>query len=229
MTAILERRGFLIGLAGTGAVLALPGCATVPRYSLTEAIRRLLMIASQNAFAMLMQPGGFYDNQVARIGLPPQLGGSGAGSVLAVILQSATFRRRLQWEVNRAAERGAERAAPLVADAIRMMEPEDVAALIGGRPTAATDYLRGRMGPALLEAMVPGISEGLRVLDDDVVSQALAVATGIDFGGLVRDIGEKADNAIWASIGAEEAAIRADPRRTEDPLLIGVFGAARGR
>jgi Protein of unknown function (DUF4197) len=217
------RRHILLSGASL-AILALPGCQSLPGLSLTEAIRRLLTLASQNAFALLLQPGGFYDSSVARITLPDRFGGDRGAGILSVVLQSRQFRDRLQRQLNRAAEKGAERAAPLVADAVRNVSIEDAAALVRGGPQAATAFLRGKMGPALLESMLPGISDGLRLFDDQVISQAVRSVTGFDIAALASDITRKADDSIWAAIGLEEAGIRADPQRTNDPVLIGVFG-----
>lgn len=209
------------------AILALPGCQSVPGFSLTEAIRRLLTLSSQNAFALLLQPGGFYDSSVARIALPDRFGGNSGTGILSAVLQSRTFRDRLQRQLNRAAEKGAERAAPLVADAVRSISIEDAASIVRGGPRAATDFLRGKMGIALVDAMLPGVSDGLRLFDDQVISQAVRSVTGFDIGALAQDITRKTDDAIWAAIGLEESNIRADPQRTNDPLLIGVFGLLR--
>ena len=204
--------------------LALPGCQSMPAFSLTEAIRRLLTLASQNAFALLLQPGGFYDSSVARIALPDRLGGDRGTGILSVVLQSRQFRDRLQRQLNRAAEKGAERAAPLVADAVRNISIEDADVLVRGGPQVATAFLRGKMGTALLDSMLPGIADGLRLFDDQVISQAVRSVTGFDVAALAQDITRKADDSIWAAIGVEEANIRADPQRTNDPLLMGVFG-----
>lgn len=212
-------------LSGAALVtLTLPGCQSLPAFSLTEAIRRLLTLASQNAFALLLQPGGFYDNSVARIALPDRFGGDRGAGILSVVLQSRQFRDRLQRQLNRAAEKGAERAAPLVAEAVRNVSIEDAAALVRGGPQAATAFLRGKMGPALLDSMLPGISDGLRVFDDQVISQAVRSVTGFDIAALASDLTRKADDSIWAAIGLEEAGIRADPQKTNDAVLIGVFG-----
>ena len=218
-----NRRQILLSGAALFA-LALPGCQSMPTFSLTEAIRRLLTLASQNAFALLLQPGGFYDSSVARISLPDRFGGERGTGILSVVLQSRQFRERLQRQLNRAAEKGAERAAPLVADAVRNISIEDADALVRGGPQAATAFLRGKMGPALLESMVPGISDGLRLFDDQVIGQAVRSVTGFDIAALAQDISRKADDSIWAAIGLEESAIRADPQKTNDPLLMGVFG-----
>lgn len=219
----LDRRQFTGGALAVSA-LALSSCAGMPGFSLTEAIRRLLTISSQNAFAMLLQPNGFYDSSLARIDLPPQLGGTGASGILASILRAGPVKQRLLVQANRAAEKGAERAAPLVAETIRTMSVADAVTIVRGGPTAATDLLRGQMGSALITAMIPGADEGLRLFDSDVVQQALKVVTGYDISAFGRDIAERATNSIYAAIGAEEAAIRANPNKTNDPLLIGVFG-----
>ena len=222
----IGRRHMLLGAAASSALL-LPGCASLPGFSLTDAIRRLLSLASQNAFALLLQPGGFYDSNVARIALPDRFGGGRTTGILSVILQSAAFRDRLQRQLNRAAERGAERAAPLVADAVRAVSIEAANDIIRGGPQAATGFLRGKMGPALVDAMLPGISDGLRLFDDQIISKAVQSVMGYDIGALASDINRKADDAIWSAIGQEESNIRANPQATNDPVLIGVFGLLR--
>lgn len=206
------------------ALLSLPGCQTMPGFGLTEAIRRLLALSSQNAFALLLQPGGFYDNSVARIALPDRFGGNSGSGITSAILQSRAFRDRLQRQLNRAAEKGAERAAPLVADAVRNVSIQDAAALVRGGPQAASNFLRGQMGTTLVNAMLPGISEGLRLFDDQIISQTVRSVAGFDVAALAQDITRKADDSIWAAIGLEESNIRSDPRKTKDPVLIGVFG-----
>lgn len=223
MTIHIERRSLLLGSAAT-AVLGLSGCASLGGFSMTEAIRRLLTLSSQGAFAVLLQPGGFYDSQVARIALPDRLGGGTGNAILSAILQSKPFRDNLQRQLNRAAEKGAERAAPLVTEAIRNISIRDAVAIVKGGGSAATAYLRGEMGSALVDAMLPGVSDGLRLFDNDVISKAVKSVSGFDMGALAADLNVKVDNAIWASIGAEEERIRANPQSTNDPLLIGVFG-----
>jgi Protein of unknown function (DUF4197) len=217
------RRQMLFSTAAL-ATLALPGCQSLPTFSLTEAIRRLLTFSSQNAFALLLQPGGFYDSSVSRIALPDRFGGDRGSGILSVVLQSRQFRDRLQRQLNRAAEKGAERAAPLVADAVRNVSIEDASALVRGGPQAATAFLRGKIGPALLDSMLPGISDGLRLFDDQVIGQAVRSVTGFDIAALARDVTSKANDSIWAAIGLEESSIRANPQKTNDPVLIGVFG-----
>ena len=217
------RRAVLGGMAATG-LLALPACSTMQGYSLTEAIRRLLLVSSQHAFAQLTAPGGFYDDTLNRLELPGQL--RPRGNALADFLTSAVFKTRLQKAFNAVAEEGAERAAPLVADAVRSVSIADAAALIRSGPTGATQFLRQAMGMTLVEAMVPALGDALRVAEDPLVNQALSSLAGVDnAGGVARSFAGQVDDKIWGAIGREEAAIRANPGSTKDPLLIGVFGA----
>lgn len=212
-------RRVLISAAALSPLLLLPGCAGgLGGFSLVEAIRRLLTLSSQRAFASLLQPGGFYDDQATRIMLPPRL--SDDRSLVARVLTSGLVRDRLSRELNRAAERGAERAAPVVTDAIRTISIADAAGVIQGGSRAATDLLEGSLGNALITAMFPAVGDALRVASDPIVGQVLRGVTGYDVAALAGDVSQGANRAIWNAIGVEETAIRADPRATNDPILI---------
>lgn len=226
MNEDVSRRALLATIAIL-PLATLPGCAATQGFSLVEAIRRLLSLSAQRAFASLLRENGFFDDQLARISLPDALGGARGTGVLSAILGSSAFRNRLTKQVNRAAEKGAELAAPIVTDAIQTVGVEDAVGLVRGGPSAATDFLKGRLGNALFTSMVPGIDNGLKLFDSTVVTEALRAATGIDFAGLRDDVTIKASDAIYRAIAREETAIRANPQATGDPLLIGVFGLVR--
>ncbi len=112
----------ILAFGSAASLLALPGCSSLPGLSLTEAIQRLLTLSSQNAFTELLQPNGFFDSQVAQISVPDRLGGSSVTSIATALFRTKPIQDRLLRQVNRAAESGAELAAPLVADAIRGYE-----------------------------------------------------------------------------------------------------------
>lgn len=215
------RRRFIAGSLASAAVLALPACQSTGQISFVEVIRRLLLLSSERAFARLTAPGGFWDQQVARIGLNSFLGSR--GGVVASILTSPLFKSRLESAFADVAERGSYRAAPFVADAVRTIGIANAVALIQGGPNAATAFLRGEMGVSLVEAMVPEVGEALRIANEPLVGQLLSALTGVDVATVARDFSRQVDNAIWNEIGTEEAAIRADPRSTNDPLIIGAF------
>jgi hypothetical protein len=220
-------RRAVLGLGAAAGLLALPGCSSLPGLSLTEAVKRLLTISSQNAFAQLLQPNGFFDSQVARIAVPDSLGGSRVTGIATALLRSKPVQDRLLKQVNRAAEEGAELAAPIVAETIRNMSISDAVAIINGGPRAATALLQGQLGNTLVERMLPGIGSGLRLFDNEIINLVLSQATNVDFTGISRDVTNRVNDAIYRSIGAQEEAIRTNPRITNDPLLIAVLGAGK--
>lgn len=223
MAMPFTRRRLLATMAAAAPLLALPGCATgLGGFSFEEAIRRLLTSASQRAFATLLQDDGFFQDELTRIPLPPQL--SGAGAVASTLLRNPAVQRQVLELVNDAAADAAEAAAPVVHEAIRSMTIADAVSIVRGGSTAATAYLQQRMGTGIVAAMFPEVGQALRVVDTGILSQVLQAATGINFAGLQEHVTEAAANAMFRAIGREEAAIRANPRATGDPLLIGVFG-----
>lgn len=217
-------RRLFMGTAGAAALLALPACQSLGPLSFTEAIRRLLVLSSERAFARLTAPGGYWDDAVARIGLAQMLGTR--GDVLSRILTSALFKDRLENALADVAVRGSYRVAPIVADTVKTIGIENAVALIKGGPTAATAFLREGMGTSLVEAMVPEVGDALRTAQDPLVGQVLAAITGVDIPQVSRSFSSRVDDAIWNEIGLEETAIRANPQETRDPVLIGVFGGA---
>jgi hypothetical protein len=230
MTAIAQatptRRALLAGAAGLGTLALLPGCVSNGGgFSLVEAVRRLLLLASENAFARLTEPGGFWDEQVGRLGLANFIGGR--GDSLSRILTSQLFKDRLEERFASFAIDASFRAAPIVTDAVQVIGFANALELVRGGPSAASDFLRLELGSALIDAMVPELGEAIRLAEDPLVAQALNTLTGVDVTNVAGRIGREVDDAIWGEIAREEAAIRADPEATRDPLLIGVFGLGR--
>ncbi|HYW17012.1 MAG TPA: DUF4197 domain-containing protein [Allosphingosinicella sp.] len=207
-------------------LLTLPGCATrlgdIP--GLGPAIRRLLTLSSERAFARLLADEGFFRDEVTRIQPPPQLGGSTLTATLAVALGTRAVQDRLLRVVNQAAGEGARRAAPVVYDSIRDMTIANALSIARGGPTAATDYFARSMGERIFDSIFPGVGEALRLAENGVIQRALQFATGINFPGLQADVTRKTSAALYRAIGREEAAIRADPSSAGDPVLAAMFG-----
>jgi len=229
MSDILEqatgRRAFLTKTMGGGAAfgaLSLGGCAGgLGGFGLVDAVQRLLFLSSERAFVRMLD-GGFWDNQVATLGLGNVLGTR--GNVLTNILTSALFKNRLEDAFGGIAYRGAERAAPIVTDAVRVIGIRNAVDLVRGGPTAATSFLRGNMGTRLVDAMVPDLGQAMRIASEPLVGQLLSGLTGVDVGRVASSFANTIDDTIWREMGVEEAAIRRDPAATRDPAIIGVFG-----
>lgn len=225
MTGILHTsldRRRLLGSIGLGAgVVMLGGCQTYEG-RVTNVIERLLLLSSERAFARLAAPGGFWDQQIAAIGLGELLGTR--GNVLANILTSGIVKARVEREFAGFAIDASERAAPVIYDSIRLIGVRNTIDLITGGSTAATNYLRADVGNRVIDAIVPELGEAMRLAQDPLVGQLVSAAVGVDLGAAAGRVGTRVNDTIWTEIGREEAAIRADPRSTNDPVLIGAFG-----
>ena len=220
MNQSLTRRHLLAGLACS--LVLLPGCSTLGALNFEGAIRRLLTLSSQRAFARLLEDNGFFADELARVPLPPEL--DRAGGIASALRRNGVVQNQLLSLMNRAASEAAETAAPIVYDSIRSMSLSDAVSLVRGGPTAATDFLERSMGNAIVDAIFPGVGNALRLFDNGVINQVVRAATGINFAGLQRHVTDSAARGIYRAIGREEAAIRANPRETGDPVLIGTFG-----
>lgn len=223
LTETTSRRSLLGGIAVGGTMLALPACSTIPGFSFTEGIRRILMLSSERAFARLTAADGFWDQQVAQIGLGNLLGTR--GDVLSRILTSSLFKSRLEDAFADIAIEGSYRAAPVVADAVRVIGIQNAVDLVRGGPRAATSFLRGEMGGRLIEVMVPELGDAIRVASDPLVGQLIDAATGTNVSGIANRLAGNVNDAIWNEMGFEEEQIRLNPEETRDPVIIGVFGA----
>ena len=222
MLHTLDRRAFIGRLGAGAAALSLAGCAGLPGYSLTDAVQRILFLSSERAFARMLDGGGYWDDQVTRLGLGNVLGTR--GDVLTRILTSALFKRRLEGAFADIAYEGAERAAPLVTDAVRVVGVRNAIDLVRGGPRAATGFLRSELGDRLIDAMVPELGQAMRLAQDPLVGELISGLAGVDVGQLAGRFSRSINDTIWNEIGNEEAAIRANPRETRDPVIIGVFG-----
>ena len=221
MVSLYSRRS-LLAFGCALPLLALPGCATLGGFGFEDAIRRILTLSSQRAFARLLQENGFFEDELARIPLPPQF--QGAGAIASALLRTPLVQDQMLRLMNRAAASAADVAAPIVYDSIRTMSIADAVSIVRGGSTAATDFLQRSMGNAIVDAIFPGIGNALRLFDNGILNQVVQAATGIDFAGLQRHVTDSAARGIYRAIGREEAAIRANPQETGDPVLIGVFG-----
>ena len=203
------RRGF-IGGAGAGVLLAVSGCQSLPAFTLEEAVRRLLLASSERAFARMLQPDGFWDDQVAQIGLANLLGTR--GDALGRILTSALFKERLDDAFAQVAFETTDRAAPIVTDAVRTIGIRNAYELVNGDPRAATAFLRGELGGRLLEAMIPEVYDALRLADDPLIGETLNALAGTDVRVAADRLTRQVEEIIWNQIGNEEAYIRENPR-----------------
>lgn len=210
-------------LIATLALLPLAACATpMGRYTVEEAVRRLLQLSSERAFARLTEPGGFYDDQLTRIA-PSDLGGGKSGAVLSALLRTNAVRNRVAMALNDVAVDLADNAAPIVMDAVQRMTLADAVSVLRGGPTAATDLLAREARGSVVEAMLPGASRALHSDMFEMLSVALAARGGKDYAAMADNVSGQIGDAIFRAIGREEAEIRRDPGATRDPILMALL------
>lgn len=215
-------------LLATLALLPLAACATpMGRYGVEDAVRRLLELSSQRAFARLTAPGGFYDDQLTRI-VPPDLGSGGAGdrggAILTALLRTRAVRDRVAMALNDVAVDLADNATPIVMDAVQRMTLADAVTVLRGGPTAATDLLARQARGSVVDALLPGASRALQSDMFEMLSAALSAGGGKDYAALANNVSGQIGDAIFRAIGREEAEIRRDPRATGDPILMALLG-----
>ncbi|KMS52187.1 DUF4197 domain-containing protein [Sphingobium cupriresistens] len=211
-----DRRSLIAALA----LLPLAACATpMGRYTVEDAVRRLLQLSSERAFARLTEPGGFYDDQLTRI-VPPDLSGGKGGAVLSALLRTNAVRNQVARSLNDVAVDLADNATPIVMEAVQRMTLADAVSVLRGDPTAATDLLAREARGSVVEAVLPGASRALRSDMFEMLSAALSASGGRDYAALADNVSGQIGDAIFRAIGREEAEIRRDPGATRDPILM---------
>jgi|EndMetStandDraft_4_1072995.scaffolds.fasta_scaffold70882_2 hypothetical protein len=218
----IARRNFLAGAAAAGA-LALPGSAWAAADPAGDPVRRLLTLASQDAFTRLSAPNGFLLSRAARFGLPVLFK---RGADPASPLNSNQFREALQIRLNQLAEAGIRGATPAVHAAIQELTVSNPVPILRGAPTAATSLLRLETGAALANAIIRPLEAAMVAAQDPTIGQAIAALPGVSLNDVAHAVALAADNGIWYEIGASEVAIRANPEATNDTALVAALRGA---
>lgn len=227
---VLDRREFLGFTLVAGAALVLPGIALAQVQvadPAAEAVRKLMVLSTQNALNRLGQPNGFLNSTVARFGLPVLFTKGGAANTGP--LAQRGFRELLIQRLNLIAEAGARGAVPAMAEASRKLPIPNASAILRGRPTAATSALRLEMGSGLVNALRGPIEQALIAAQDPQIAQAVAVLPGVTLGDVAHAVALSADNGIWYEIGSAEAELRANPQATGDAGLVAALAGAAAR
>lgn len=106
----------------------------------------------------LAATGGFLDDPLVRILLPPPLG---LAIGVARDLQRDPQATLLETLINRAAEDAIPVAGPILKDMIVNMDTAKLQGLLDAPESAATDYLMAEGGAAVKDALLPAITERL--------------------------------------------------------------------
>ena len=108
--------------------------------------------------AQLSKKGGFLDDPLVRILLPPPLG-MAVGIVRE--FQNNPQATLLSTLINQAAENAIPVAGPILTNIVKNMDGPSLQHLLDGGPAAATDYLKEKGGAMVAGAVLPAITKEL--------------------------------------------------------------------
>ena len=170
--------------------------------------------------AALAQRGGYLDNPLVRILLPPPLG---LAIDVARDMSANPKANLLVTLMNHAAEQAIPGAAPIIHAALAKTTPAQMRRLLDGDKTAVTDYLKAETKESLRETLAPVVAANLAVGGAQQVYSELLDAHQAQKADVLDIFGEAADNekhdlaqyvtgkavdGVFKKLGAQEVIIR---------------------
>lgn len=188
-------------------------------------LKEALAKGTKTAVTQLGSSDGFWSNERFRIPLPGPLAKAdtmlrqfGAGPKLD----------ELHLSMNRAAEQAVPVAADVFSEAVKKLTLTDVRSILGGAPTAATDYFRRTTTDTLtakFRPIVAGITAkaGLAQQYKAVLGSAGPLASSLGAPDLDGYVTQKALDGLFLRVADEEKNIRENPAARTSELLKKVF------
>lgn len=180
----------------------------------------------------LGQPGGYLDNPLVRILLPPPVG---MALAVARTLQTAPDAMLLETVMNEVAAQAIPGAAPIVQAALATITPAEARRLLDGGETAGTEHLKAKTAAALQAALTPIVNDklagsGAQLIYGELVEayqaqQAVAPAADSSVPppepapDLATYVTERTVDGLFKVLGAREAEIRKDLARATGGML----------
>lgn len=193
-------------------------------------LREALGRGISTSVASTGRPGGYFDNALIRIAMPPRLvrveqvmRAAGMGPQVDSFVRS----------MNAAAEEAAPEAKAILLDALKAMTFSDAKGIVLGGHTAGTEYFRRTTTEQIEAAFRPIVERAMAKTGVDTQFGALMAAApkipffkspAVDVNQYVLD---KATDGLFTVMGQEETRIRTDPGAQVTPLLRTVFGGSR--
>lgn len=204
-------------------------------------LKSSLNVGIENAVGLLGIENGFYNDAVLKLLLPPEA--QPIIDNLKLIPGGDDLVNKAILSLNRAAEDAVKEATPIFKKAITSMTISDATNILFGANNAATEYLRKTTYSELSSAFSPKVKESLAkplVLNvstneswnaltsnyNKVASSAVGTIAGLKTVNvnLEQYVTEKALDALFTKVAAEEKAIRTDPMARVNAILKRVFG-----
>ncbi len=180
----------------------------------------------------LMAPDGFYNDQLVKILLPPEL--QKVDKTLRDMGMEQLADEGLKL-LNKAASDAVKEAKPVFVDAITSMTFDDAKNILFGNRTAATEYLKQKTETRLYQKFKPQVQNSLhKVNADKVWSNIITTYNQIPFVQKVNPdltdyVTRKALEGVFKKVAVEEQKIRTDINERTSDLLRKVFALQDNR
>ena len=204
-----------------------PGVGTPGDAKIGAALKQALQVGTENAVKLTGKTDGYLTNKAIKILMPERLRTVERG------LRTAGYGSevdKLVLNMNRAAELAAPSAKKIFWNAIGGMTIDDARRILGGTPTAATDYFKSKTSASLTLAFRPIVDQAMNEVGttrqyNELLGQAKAIPfLKTENYDLDRYVVGKALDGLFHMVGEEERKIRADPAARVTDLLKEVFG-----
>lgn len=194
----------------------------------SKGLLEALRVGAERAVGKASAAGGFLDNPLIHIPLPPAV--EKVGSTLRAVGLGAKV-DEFETTLNRGAEKAAAKALPIFSDAIGRLTFQDVERIWKGGQTAATEFFREKTQAALFDAFAPVVHAASQEVGVTRVYQSLTSnpLAALAFSGtdldLDRYVTNKALDGLFTLLADEEKQIRTNPVARTTELLRKVFGS----
>lgn len=193
----------------------------------TKGLVEALLVGADNSTQQASKKDGFLKNAAIKILFPPEaikVRDAAVGIGLSPLVD------RFELSLNRAAEDASKEAKPIIVDAIKKIKFKDVWEILFGGKTSATDYLRVKTEPQLLEKFRPIVKQSIGREEVTKHWQPLANAyNSIPFVKKVNPdleeyVTQRTVDGLFTLIAEEERKIRENPIARVSEILKKVFG-----
>jgi hypothetical protein len=195
--------------------------------TIISGLKEALSLGTAKAVNLVSVENGYLRNEAIKILLPEKI------QMMSEALRAAGFNKEVDTfivSMNRAAEKAAPKAKPILIAAIKEMSFQDARNILNGGSTAATEYFQGKTSTKLSAAFQPvisssmnktGVTKSYKALKNKYLSiLPLSTTESID---LDRYVTTQALDGLFHMLGQEEAKIRTNPKARTTEILKKVF------
>ena len=195
--------------------------------TIISGLKEALSLGTAKAVNLVSVENGYLRNEAIKILLPEKI------QMMSEALRAAGFDKEVDafiLSMNRAAEKAAPKAKPILIAAVKEMSFQDARNILNGENTAATEYFQGKTSTKLSDAFKPvissnmnkvGVTKSYKALKNKYLAiLPLSTTESID---LDRYVTTKALDGLFHMLGQEEAKIRTNPKARTTEILKKVF------